>query len=201
MLKEGLKIVISGPSGSGKGTIVKELIKAEAFTLSISATTRAPRQGEEEGTHYFFKTKEEFCKMIEKEQLLEYAVFCDNYYGTPKSFIEESIKSGKDVILEIEVQGAAQVKATYPDAVFVFVIPPSLEELERRLIGRNTETSEIIEKRLKRAKEELYLYEEYDYVIINDDVTRAAASIFQIVCAEKLKSHHFKNDINRILNN
>ena len=200
MLKEGLKIVISGPSGAGKGTIVKELIKNKTFRLSISATTRMPRQGEEEGVHYFFKTKEAFSKMIEEEQLLEYAMFCDNYYGTPKSFIEESVKSGKDVILEIEVQGAAQIKAAYPEAIFIFVIPPTLKELENRLIGRNTETDEIIKKRLQRAKEELYLYKEYDYVIINDNIERAADYIEQIVCAEKLRSNKFKQHIETMLN-
>lgn len=200
MLKEGLKIVLSGPSGSGKGTIVKELIKDERFKLSVSATTRASREGEEDGKHYFFKTEEAFCQMIEKNELLEYAKFCGNYYGTPKSFIEECVKKGKDVILEIEVQGAAQIKDIYPDAVFVFVIPPSFTELESRLIGRNTETSEVIRKRLERAKEEIYLYKEYDYIIINDNIERAAAFIRQIADVEKLKSDRFKQDIESILN-
>nr|WP_330389631.1 guanylate kinase [Cellulosilyticum sp. I15G10I2] len=199
-MKEGLKIVLSGPSGSGKGTIVKELIKNETFVLSVSATTRMPRQGEEEGIHYFFKTKDEFCEMIKGEQLLEYAVFCDNYYGTPKSFIDECVENGKDVILEIEVQGAAQVKAIYPEAIFIFVIPPSLAELQNRLVGRNTETGDVIKKRLERAKEELYLYKEYDYVIINDNIVRAADYIEKIVCAEKLKSSRFEQAIETMLN-
>lgn len=200
MLKQGLKIVLSGPSGSGKGTIVKELIKDESFKLSISATTRLPRQGEEDGLHYFFKTKEAFEKMIAENELLEHANFCGNYYGTPKSFIEECVKDGKDVILEIEVQGAAQIKEIYPDALFIFVIPPSLTELEKRLIGRNTETTQVIEQRLKRAKEELSLYKEYDYVVINDNIESAAENIQKIVQAEKLRSHRFKEDILGILN-
>ena len=155
-MNTGLKIVLSGPSGSGKGTIVKELIKDEQFLLSISATTRAPRQGEEEGVHYFFKTREAFETMIENNELLEYAQFCGNYYGTPKAFIEESVKNGKDVILEIEVEGAMQIKKIYPEAIFIFVVPPSLTELENRLVGRATETRDVIEQRLSRAKEELH---------------------------------------------
>ena len=165
-MKQGLKIVISGPSGSGKGTIVKELIKNEQFMLSISATTRMPRQGEEEGVHYYFKSTSEFENMIAEEALLEYANFCGNYYGTPKAPIEEGVKNGKDVILEIEVQGAQQIKQIYDDAVFIFVIPPSLTELEKRLIGRGTETQEVIAKRMARAKEELAMYKEYVYIVI-----------------------------------
>ncbi len=200
MIKEGLKVVLSGPSGSGKGTIVKELIKDDNFKLSVSATTRKPREGEEHGVHYFFKTKEEFCNMIEQSELLEYAQFCDNYYGTPKCFIEECVENGKDVILEIEVQGAAQVKAVYPDAIFIFVIPPSLRELENRLVGRNTETGDVIQKRLERAKEEIYLYREYDYIIINDNIERAASDIRNVITAEKLKSYRFDEDIKIMLN-
>ncbi|MDF2613605.1 MAG: guanylate kinase [Clostridia bacterium] len=201
MFKEGLKIVLSGPSGSGKGTIVRKLIMHEEFKLSVSATTRAPREGEIDGVHYFFKTKNEFRSMIEQNELLEYAVFCDNYYGTPKSFIEEYVKNGKDVILEIEVQGAKQIKAIYPDALFIFVMPPSLSELENRLVGRNTETEEVIRKRLERAKEELSLYKEYDYVVINDTIEEAAKAIELIVYAEKLRSHRFKETIETMLNN
>lgn len=200
-MKEGLKIVLSGPSGSGKGTIVKELIKDEQFLLSISATTRNPRQGEEEGVHYFFKTKEDFETMIAEDAFLEYACFCENYYGTPKAFIEESVKQGKDVILEIEVQGAQQIKNIYPEAVFIFVIPPSLTELEQRLIGRNTEAHDVIQKRLARAKEELALYKEYDYIVINDTLVEAIDKIKTIVLAEKLKSQHFEADIEKVINN
>ena len=198
-MNEGLKIVLSGPSGSGKGTIVKELIKKENFCLSISATTRWPRQGEEEGVHYFFKTKEEFEKMIANHELLEYACFCDNYYGTPKAFIEESVQKGKDVILEIEVQGAKQIKEIYPEAIFIFVMPPSLDELEKRLVGRNTESQEVIKQRLARAKEELSLYEAYNYIVINDTLDEAVAEINEIVKVEKKKSHFYKEKIEEMI--
>ncbi|PHV71798.1 guanylate kinase [Sporanaerobium hydrogeniformans] len=200
MKAEGLKIILSGPSGSGKGTIVRELIKKEHFILSVSATTRLPRQGEQDGVHYFFKTKEEFETMIKDDELLEYAQFCDNYYGTPKTFIEESVKNGKDVILEIEVQGALQVKAIYPEALFVFVMPPTLTELENRLVGRNTETPAVIAQRLARAKEEVAFYKEYDYVVINDSLEEAICDIETIVAAEKLRSSRFKQEIEKVWN-
>ncbi|MEE1071366.1 MAG: guanylate kinase [Cellulosilyticum sp.] len=200
-MNKGLKIVLSGPSGSGKGTIVKELIKDEQFLLSISATTRSPRQGEEEGVHYFFKTREEFEGMIAQNELLEYAEFCGNYYGTPKAFIENSVKNGKDVILEIEVEGAMQIKKIYPDAVFIFVVPPSLTELENRLVGRNTEAREVIEQRLARAKEELALYTQYDYVVVNDRLVEAIDEIKCIVRAEKLKSSFYGQKIENVIQN
>ena len=197
MPSQGLKIVLSGPSGSGKGTIVKELIKKEHFILSVSATTRSPRQGEQDGVHYFFKTKEEFEAMIRDNELLEHAQFCNNYYGTPKTFIEESVINGKDVILEIEVQGALQVKTIYPEALFIFVMPPSLVELEKRLVGRNTESMAVIAQRLARAKEEVLLYKEYDYVVINDSLEEAVKDIETIVTAEKLRSYRFKQEIEK----
>lgn len=200
-MSKGLKIVLSGPSGSGKGTIVKELISDDQFLLSISATTRAPRQGEEEGVHYFFKTREDFEQMIAQNELLEYAEFCGNYYGTPKAFIEESVKNGKDVILEIEVKGAMQIKEIYPDAIFIFVVPPSLAELESRLIGRNTEAREVIDKRLNRAKEELALYDQYDYVVVNDRLVEAIEEIKCIVRSEKLKSGFSEQVIKNIMDN
>jgi len=200
-MNTGLKIVLSGPSGSGKGTIVRELIKDEQFLLSISATTRAPRQGEEEGVHYFFKTREEFEGMIQKNELLEYAQFCGNYYGTPKAFIENSVKNGKDVILEIEVEGAMQIKKIYPEAIFVFVVPPSLTELENRLVGRATEKRDVIEQRLARAKEELTLYNQYDYVVVNDRLVEALDEIKCIVRSEKLKSSYYKEKIENLIYN
>lgn len=198
MQSEGLKIILSGPSGSGKGTIVKELIK-EDFVLSISATTRKPRVGEEDKVHYFFKTVEEFEEMIEKGELLEYANFCNNYYGTPKSFIDKTVEEGKDVILEIEVQGAMQVKSVYPDAIFVFIMPPTFEELKSRLVGRGTESPEVIAARLKRAEEELASYREYDYIVINDQLEDAVEEIKNIVKAEKLKSYRYKTYIEQML--
>lgn len=200
-MNTGLKIVLSGPSGSGKGTIVKELIKDEQFLLSISATTRSPRQGEEEGVHYFFKTKEAFEAMIQENELLEYAQFCGNYYGTPKAFIEDSVKNGKDVILEIEVEGAMQIKKIYPEAIFIFVVPPSLTELENRLVGRGTEQRDVIEQRLARAKEELALYNNYDYVVVNDRLVEALEEIKCIVRAEKLKSSQYKEKVESLIYN
>ena len=201
MQSEGLKLILSGPSGSGKGTIVKELIKEENFVVSISATTRQPRVGEEHGKHYFFKTTEEFEEMIAKEELLEYANFCNNYYGTPKAFITETIKSGKDIILEIEVQGAMQAKSAYPDALLIFIMPPTFEELQSRLIGRGTESEDVIKARLKRAKEELLAFKEYDYIVINDNLEEAVANIKQIVQAEKLRSYRYKSYIEHMLSN
>ena len=199
MQSEGLKLILSGPSGSGKGTIVKELIKDDHFVLSISATTRKPRLGEEHGIHYFFKTTEEFEEMIAKEELLEYANFCNNYYGTPKAFINETIESGKDIILEIEVQGAMQAKSAYPDAILIFIMPPTFEELQSRLVGRGTESKEVIEARLKRAEEELLLYKEYDYIVINDNLEDAVTAIKHIVRAEKLRSYRYKDYIEQML--
>ncbi len=199
MQNEGLKIILSGPSGSGKGTIVKELIKDDNFVLSISATTRNPREGEVHGTHYFFTPREAFEMMIAKNELLEYACFCDHYYGTPKAFIDETIQGGKDVLLEIEVQGALQVKDVYPDAIFIFIMPPTMAELRSRLIGRNTETPEVIEQRLTRAIDEVRLHEEYDYIVINDNLADAVEQIKQIVSAEKAKSYRYKNYIKAML--
>lgn len=200
-MKTGLKIVLSGPSGSGKGTLVKELIKNKQFLLSISATTRQPRQGEQEGVDYFYKERAEFERMIKAGELLEHAEFCGNYYGTPKAFIEESVEAGKDVILEIEVEGALQIKKVYPDAIFIFVVPPSLTELEKRLVGRNTETREVIDQRLARAKEEILYYEQYDYVVVNDRLVHATEAIEGIVRSEKLKSKLSQTTIECVLNN
>lgn len=200
MNKEGLKIVISGPSGSGKGTIVNGLlVKDRRCAVSISATTRAPRQGEIDGIHYFFTPKEEFEKMIKDQSFLEYAEFCGNYYGTPKAFVEETTASGKNIILEIEVEGAMQIKAIYPEAIFVFVIPPSLAELKNRLIGRQTETMDVIEKRLSRAKEELNLFKEYDYVVINEDLDEAVRTIQNIIDAEQSKAKHYGKHIEKMI--
>lgn len=199
MNKEGLKIIISGPSGSGKGTIVKKLIENPQSIISVSATTRMARPGEVHGEHYFFTSKEDFEKMIEDKKLLEYAEFCGNYYGTPKAFVDETTQSGKNIILEIEVEGALQVKAMYPEAIFIFVIPPSLVELKERLINRNTETMDAIESRLRRAKEELLYFKEYDYVVVNNSVDEAVRAISNIIDAENQKSSNYTQAIENII--
>jgi len=187
MDKKGILMIISGPSGSGKGTIVNELIKEENYYLSVSATTRLPRINETEGIHYFFKERKEFEKLIEAEELLEWAEFCGNFYGTPKSNVENKLMEGKNVILEIEVQGALKIKQLYPDCVLIFVIPPSIDELKKRLVQRGTEKEEVIQRRIARALEEIEIMKEYDYVVINDDLLTAVENINTIVKAEKLK--------------
>ena len=185
---QGILLIISGPSGAGKGTVVSKLKEKSGYSLSISATTRKPRQNEIDGVHYFFKSKEEFEKMIEDKKLLEYADFCGNYYGTPTDFVNKRIENNKTVILEIEIQGALQVKSIYPEAVLIFLTPPSMDELEKRLVGRATETPEKIELRLKRAVEEIDNIDKYDYIVINDSVERAVVDIEHIVNAEKMKA-------------
>lgn len=180
-------MIISGPSGSGKGTIVERLCKEENFSLSISATTRKPREYEKDGVHYFFHTREAFEQMKERGELLEWAEFCGNYYGTPRKYVTEQLLAGNNVILEIEVQGALQVKQIYPEGVLVFLVPPNLEELGNRLTKRGTEDKETINQRLRRALEEMELVEEYDYLVINDTIEQATEDILTIVAAEKMK--------------
>lgn len=187
MKKQGILLIISGPSGSGKGTIVGQLCEKNDFALSISATTRKPRENEEQGVHYFFHTREEFEQMKERKELLEWAEFCGNYYGTPRKYVTEQLMQGKNVILEIEVQGALQVKKIYPEGVLVFMVPPNLEELGRRLTNRGTEDKETINMRLRRALEEMELVDEYDYLVINDTVEQATEDILTIVDAEGMK--------------
>ena len=189
MPKKGLLIVISGFSGVGKGTIVKELLKRypEEFRLSISATSRKPREGEEEGKHYFFVSRERFREMIDAGALLEYAEYNQNYYGTPKEYVISEAEKGHNVILEIEVQGAFQIRERCPDAVLVFTVPPSIGELRRRLHKRGTETEEVIEKRIARALEELPLAEQYDYIILNDALEDAVRDFGTILRAESLR--------------
>ena len=180
MNKEGILIVVSGFSGAGKGTIMKALLERyDNYALSISVTTRNPRPGEEEGKAYFFKTTEEFEKMIAKDDLIEYAMYVGNYYGTPKAYVEEQLRAGKDVILEIEIQGALKVKEKFPNTLLLFVTPPSAEELRKRLEGRGTETQEVIDGRMKRAIEEAEYMDQYDYLVVNDELD---------VCVEEM--HH-----------
>lgn len=186
-MEKGVLLIISGPSGSGKGTIVERLVDDLGYRVSISATTRNPRPNEENGVHYFFKTKKEFEKMIEAGELLEHACFCDNYYGTPKEYVERQLVEGNNIILEIEVQGALQVKKKYNDAVLIFTMPPTIAELRRRLVNRGTEDMETIDKRIKRAEEELEYLPQYDYIVINDTVEQAVRDVDCIVRAEKMR--------------
>ncbi len=193
MKEQGILLIISGPSGSGKGTIVERLCGNEDFSLPISATTRQPRDYEKNGVHYFFHTKEEFLKMRDNMELLECAEFCGNFYGTPRKYVVEKLMEGRNVILEIEVQGALQVKKIYPDGVLVFLIPPNLEELGKRLTNRGTEEKEEINRRIHRALEELELVQEYDYVVVNDTIEQAVADVQAIVRAERMKCSRNKN--------
>lgn len=184
----GLLIVLSGPAGVGKGTVCAALRKeATGIEYSVSVTTRKPRPGEIDGVNYYFKTKEEFEKMIKNGELLEWAEYVGNYYGTPIEYVEKMLNQGKDVILEIEVQGALQVKERMPEGVFIFLMPPSLAELRKRIEGRGTESKEVIEKRMKVAKEEIEMMKKYDYVVENDEVSLAVERIKAIVLAEHCK--------------
>ena len=186
MSDRGILIVVSGFSGAGKGTLMKELLRRhpDTYALSISATTRAPREGEEDGREYFFISKDEFEKMIAKDELIEYARYVENYYGTPRRYVEEKMKQGKDVILEIEIQGALKVKKAFPDTLLLFVTPPSAEELQSRLIGRGTETMEVIRSRMDRACEEAQGMELYDYLIVNDDLDACVEEMHSIIRGE-----------------
>ncbi len=190
-LRKGTLLVLSGPSGSGKGTLVKEYTnKNDNVFVSVSATTRKPREGEEHGINYFFLTVEEFKAKIEEQGFLEYAQFCENYYGTPRESVEKKLSEGMDVILEIDVQGALQVKKNCPEAVLVFTLPPSYEILCDRLIGRGTESMDVVEKRLNAAKDELKCADKYDYVIVNDDIEAAAKELGAIFAASKCKTEN-----------
>ena len=186
--RRGLLVVFSGPSGSGKGTVLKEAFKnSDNLSLSVSVTTRAPREGERDGVDYIFYSREQFENLIEKDGFLEWACFCENYYGTPKAEIEKKLADGKDVILEIEVQGAMKVKEACPDAVLVFNMPPSKEELKNRLVGRNTDAPEVIKKRLDTSVWEISQAEKYDYIIVNDVVEDAAKRLLSVIEGEKCK--------------
>lgn len=195
---DGMLIIISGPSGSGKGTVVKTLVPDDRYAISISMTTRTPRTGEVHGKDYFFCSEEEFQKNREDGEFLEHAVFCRNYYGTPRSYVNEQIKQGKAVILEIDVNGALQVRDKFESSILIFLVPPTLEELSQRLINRNTENKETIEDRLRRAKEEIELIDKYDYLVINDEISKAANRINSIVDVERLKPCRNKFIINQV---
>ena len=192
MKKKGLLAVISGFSGAGKGTLIKKMMgDHEGYALSVSATTRSPRPGEVDGREYFFVTKEQFEEMIREDALIEYASYQDNYYGTPKAFVEKRMAEGCDVILEIEIQGAKKVRGKFPDAVLIFITPPSAQELRKRLLGRGTETVEKAEKRLRRAAEESGYMQDYDYLIVNDDLDQAAEELHSLIASQHhaMRSH------------
>lgn len=189
MSDRGVLTVISGFSGAGKGTVVKQLLQEYDYGLSISATTRSPREGEQDGREYFFKTKEEFEKMIREHQLIEYAQYVGNYYGTPKEYVVQQLEQGKDVILEIEMQGALRVRKILPEVNLIFLTPPTVDELERRLVSRGTETAEVIRERMARAKEESAYMKEYDYVVINDDLDECVENVHQLI-----RSLHYKRE-------
>lgn len=197
---KGVLAVVSGPSGVGKGTVCARLIeKYEGCFLSISATSRSPRGAEEDGVHYYFKSREEFEEMIKNDELLEHAQYVDKYYGTPKKPCMEHIDKGENVILEIEIQGGMKVKEKEPDTVMIFVVPPSMEELETRLRGRGTESEDLVLQRLARAKEELAEMGNYDYIVVNDTVEETADRIYSILEAESNKTSKIINEIKKEL--
>ncbi len=199
MGREGILIVVSGFSGAGKGTIMKELLsRYEQYALSVSATTRKPRPGEEEGKEYFFKSREEFEQMIADDALIEHARYVDNYYGTPKAYVEEQLARGRDVILEIEIQGARKIKKRFPEAVLLFVTTKDAQTLKERLLGRKTETPEVIEQRLVRAVQESEGIEEYDYLVVNDELNVCVAEIHSIIESEHRKIKYNMELINSV---
>ncbi len=199
-MSKGFLLVVSGPSGCGKGTVCKELFKRnEELIFSVSVTTRKPRNGEINGVNYFFIHEEKFNNMVENHEFLEYAQVHNNYYGTPKKFVLEKIEKGEVVVLEIDVQGALQVKKAYPEAVFIFLLPPSMNELKERIIKRGTETEKDINIRMKNAFKEIEFIDEYDYIVINDKVMDAVEKIETIITAEKLKVKRHKNIMEKII--
>ncbi|KKB39288.1 guanylate kinase [Bacillus thermotolerans] len=201
MKEKGLLIVLSGPSGVGKGTVRKELFSKPdvAFEYSISMTTRAPREGEVDGVDYFFKTREEFEQLIDDGKLLEYAEFVGNYYGTPVDYVRETLDAGKDIFLEIEVQGAKQVREKFPEGLFIFLAPPSLSELYNRIVNRGTESDEVIQGRMEKARKEIEMMSLYDYVVENDEVEKACDRILSIVVAEHCRRERIQHRYQKML--
>ena len=201
-MSKGILYVVSAPSGCGKGTILDSVLRNNSnIYYSVSATTRFPREGEEDGKNYFFYSQDEFNKLIENDGMLEYASFCGNFYGTPRKQVEEKLEQGFDVILEIETNGAMQIKKNLPEAVMIFILPPSIGELRRRLFKRRTENEEVIEKRLAESKREILLASEYDYIMVNAELEKAISDFEAILTASKFSKNKNKNKINEVLNN
>ena len=199
MNQQGILVVVSGFSGAGKGTLMKELLKRyDNYALSVSATTRQPREGEKDGEDYFFVNREYFQQMIEEGRLVEYAQYVNHYYGTPRDYVEKKMAEGKDVILEIEIQGALKVKKRFPDALLIFVTPPSAGELRRRLVGRGTETIEVINARLRRAAEEASGMEAYDYLLINDEIDACVEQMHQLITLQHSKTGYHLDFLSRM---
>lgn len=199
MNQQGILVVVSGFSGAGKGTLMKELLKRyDNYALSVSATTRQPREGEKDGEDYFFVNREYFQQMIEEGRLVEYAQYVNHYYGTPRDYVEKKMAEGKDVILEIEIQGALKVKKRFPDALLIFVTPPSAGELRRRLVGRGTETIEVINARLRRAAEEASGMEAYDYLLINDETDACVEQMHQLITLQHSKTCYHLDFLSRM---
>ena len=200
-MSKGRLIVFSAPSGCGKGTMLAEILKDENYCVSVSATTRSPREGEVDGVNYYFMSKGDFLQRVADSEFLEYAEYCDNYYGTLMSEVDGKLNEGKNVILEIEVQGAQKIREKRPDALMIFILPPSVSELRRRLKKRGTETDEVIEQRVSQAAREIEVAPKYDYAIVNDALEDAISDFFAVMRAEKLKTQFSENTINEVLKN
>jgi guanylate kinase len=200
-MSKGRLIVFSAPSGCGKGTMLAEILKDENYCVSVSATTRSPREGEVDGVNYYFMSKGDILQKVADSEFLEYAEYCDNYYGTLMSEVDGKLNEGKNVILEIEVQGAQQIREKRPDALMIFILPPSVSELRRRLKKRGTETDEVIEQRVSQAAREIKVASKYDYAIVNDALEDAISDFFAVMRAEKLKTQFSENTINEVLKN
>lgn len=200
-MNKGRLIVFSAPSGCGKGTMLAEILKDKNYCVSVSATTREPREGEVDGVNYHFISKGDFLQKVADSEFLEHAEYCDNYYGTLISEVDGRLNDGLNVILEIEVQGAMKIREKRPDALFIFIAPPSVNELRRRLKKRGTETDEVIEKRVSQAAGEIALAQKYDYIIVNDALEDAVSDFFAVMRAEKLRAEFSENTINEVLKN
>lgn len=200
-MNKGLLFVVSAPSGCGKGTILAEILKNEKFYYSVSSTTRKPRNGEINGVDYNFITDEQFKSLISSDNMLEYAEYCGNFYGTPRSMVDKMRCLGKNVILEIDVQGAMNVKKNCNDAILIFIMPPSINELERRLRKRGTETDEVIKRRINKAIEEISFAHNYDYVVVNNELEKAVEDFKSVISAEEHKAEYSEEFINEVLKN